>query len=117
MSASCKIFTQQKAEISSPEQGGVYKRSTKIGFLHSIHFHFATDHYTLSNVDEICQCISIFHPNYTTNDADAKPAVIKTLGNEKMQMTVMLTDLADSMKLPRVIMLIMWNHICCMYFH
>jgi hypothetical protein len=100
MSVSCNIIIKQKAEISSPDQGGVYKWCTKIGFLPSKHFHFTSDHHTLSNVNKIHQCISICHPNYTTDDAGAKPAVIKTFGNEKMQVTVMLTELADSMKLP-----------------
>jgi hypothetical protein len=33
--------------------------------------------------------------NYTINDAGAK-SVIKTSGNKKMQVTVMLNELADS---------------------
>jgi hypothetical protein len=38
--------------------------------------------------------------NYTNNDVAAKSVVIKTSGNEKVQVTVMLTELADSMTLP-----------------
>jgi hypothetical protein len=37
--------------------------------------------------------------NYTVDDIGAKSVLIKTLGNEKMQVTVMLMVLADGIKL------------------
>jgi hypothetical protein len=43
--------------------------------------------------------------NYTINDAGAKSIFIKTSGYEKMQLTTMLTVLADSMKLPSRVIL------------
>jgi hypothetical protein len=33
--------------------------------------------------------------NYKTDDVGAKPVVIKTLGNEKMQVTAILTELVE----------------------
>jgi hypothetical protein len=38
--------------------------------------------------------------NYTDDDTGAKSVLIKTSGNEKMQVTVMLKVLADGTKLP-----------------
>jgi hypothetical protein len=44
-----------------------------------------------------CQCIAT--SNYTIHDAGAKSGIIKTSGYEKMQVNIMLTVLADRMKL------------------
>jgi hypothetical protein len=38
--------------------------------------------------------------NYTVDGTGAKSVLIKTSGNEKMRVTVMLTVLADGIKLP-----------------
>jgi hypothetical protein len=58
------------------------------------------------------QCILICHPvyfdvpsNYTVDDKGVKSVLIKTSGNEKMRVTVMLTVLADGMKLPPYVIL------------
>jgi hypothetical protein len=43
--------------------------------------------------------------NYTIDDTGVKSVRIKTSGNEKMRVTVMLMVLADSMKLPPYVIL------------
>jgi hypothetical protein len=65
-----------------------------------------TNNYLLSqigNAGETPVCFDM-PSNYTVYDTDVKSVLIKTSGNEKMLVTVMLTVLADGTKLLHVIL-------------